>query len=73
MIYKLNNHKKNIVENTMKKKNILKCPNCDEPLTFLMPSGKTVHCNKCKRYYKNDNCNVGEETTPPYTRKDVLY
>ncbi len=69
----LNNNQEKTEENLMKKKNILKCPNCDEPLTFLMPSGKTLHCNKCERYYKNDNGNVGEETTSPYAKKDVLY
>ncbi len=69
----LNNNQRKIVENAMKKKNILKCPNCNEPLTYLMPSGKILHCNKCKRYYKNDNGNVGEETISPYTRKDFLY
>lgn len=69
----LNNNQKETVENATKKKNILKCPNCYEPLTFLMPGGKTLYCNRCERYYKNDNGNVGEETTSPYTRKDVLY
>lgn len=68
-----NKEQKSIVENETKTKNILKCPNCDETLTFLMPSGKTLYCNKCERYYKNDNGNVGEETTSPYIRKDVLY
>lgn len=56
-----------------KRKNVLKCPSCDGMLTFLMPDGHTLYCNKCEKYYKNDNGNVGEETTSPYTRKDVLY
>lgn len=68
-----NKEQKNIVENEIKQKNTLKCPNCDEILTLLMPSGKTLYCNKCEKYYKNDNDNVGEETTSPYIRKDVLY
>lgn len=51
----------------------LKCPNCNEPLTFLAPDGTRLHCNKCDKYYLNDNGSVGEETSTPYTRDDVLY
>lgn len=51
----------------------LKCPNCNEPLMFLMPDGTTLHCNKCNKYYINNNGSVGDETTSPYTRDDVLY
>lgn len=61
----LNNYQKDTIENATKKGNILKCPNCDKQLTFLMPSGKTLYCNRCERYYKNNNGNVGEETTSP--------
>ncbi len=68
-----NNERKNIVEKERKNKNVLKCPNCDEMLTFLMPSGKTLYCNKCEKYYKNDNGNVGVETTSPYTKSNVYY
>lgn len=49
------------------------CPYCNVPLALLMPSGKTLYCNKCEKYFKNENGNVGDETTSPYTRKDVLY
>ena len=52
---------------------IPKCPVCYEKLTFLMPDGQTLHCNKCGKYYKNENGDVGEETSSPYTRTDVLY
>lgn len=51
----------------------LKCPNCGEPLTFLMPDGKVLNCNKCNKYFKNNNGKVGEETSSPYTRNNVLY
>lgn len=54
-------------------KRILKCPNCGERLTYLMPSGSHLYCDKCNKYYKNDNGNVGEETENPYKRNDVLY
>lgn len=54
-------------------KRILKCPNCGERLTYLMPSGSHLYCDKCNKYYKNDNGNVGEETENPHTKKDVLY
>ncbi len=40
---------------------------------FLMPDGRKLHCNKCNKYYLNDNGNVGDETSTPYTNKDVLY
>lgn len=51
----------------------LKCPNCNESLMFLAPDGTRLHCNKCDKYYINDNGSVGEETSTPYTRDDVLY
>lgn len=60
-------------EQKKKEKNILKCPDCDEILTFLMPDGKKLYCNKCKKYYVNDNGKVGEKTSTPYTRNNVLY
>ena len=59
--------------NSKKKNNILECPKCDGMLAFLMPDGKTLYCNKCEKYYKNDNGSVGVETTSPYQRKDILY
>lgn len=68
-----NNKEKKIVENEIKKKEILKCPNCEGPLSFLMPDGQTLYCNNCEKYYKKDNGTVGTETSSPYTRKDVLY
>ena len=33
---------------------IPKCPGCYEKLTFLMPDGQTLYCNKCRKYYKNE-------------------
>ena len=56
-----------------KETSLPKCPVCDGFLTRLMPDGATLYCNKCEKYYKNDNGNVGEETTSPYIRNDVLY
>lgn len=53
--------------------NIPICPNCSEKLTFMMPDGKTLYCNSCKKYYVNNNGVAGEETGSPYTRTDVLY
>lgn len=50
-----------------------KCPNCGMPLMFLMPCGKVLSCDKCNKYFKNDNGKVGEETSSPYTRDNVLY
>lgn len=49
------------------------CPSCGTALTFLMPTGKKLYCDKCNKYYLNDNGNVGDETSSPYTRNDVLY
>lgn len=40
---------------------------------FLMPDGNTLCCNKCNKFFKNENGNVGAETSTPYTRDDVLY
>ena len=40
---------------------------------FLEPDNTRLHCNKCDKYYINDNGSVGEETSTPYTRDDVLY
>lgn len=57
----------------LRNENVLKCPKCNEKLTFLMPSGTTLYCDKCEKYYVNDNGKVGEETSNPYTRNDVLY
>lgn len=49
------------------------CPNCNEHLSKLMPDGTIFSCNKCGKYYKNDNGKVGNETTSPYTDNTVLY
>lgn len=40
---------------------------------FLMPDGRVLNCNKCNKYYKNDNGKAGSETSSPYTNDDVLY
>ena len=53
--------------------NIPTCPNCSGKLTFMMPDGKTLYCDNCKKYYVNNNGVAGEETGSPYTRTDVLY
>lgn len=59
---------------TFKKKNIiLTCPNCGDRLMKLMPDGTILHCNKCDKYFKNDNETVGEETISPYKDTNVLY
>lgn len=55
------------------KTNVPICPNCNERLSKLMPDGKVFSCNKCGKCYKNDDGNVGEETSSPYTRNDALY
>lgn len=56
-----------------KEKKIPVCPNCGEKLMFLMPDGQVLSCNKCNKYYKNNNGETGEETSSPYKRNDVLY
>lgn len=56
-----------------KEKKIPACPNCGERLMFLMPDGQVLSCNKCNKYYKNNNGEAGEETSSPYNRNDVLY
>lgn len=47
--------------------------NCSSPLMFCMPDGKVLCCNKCNKYFINDNGTVGDETSTPYTRNEVLY
>lgn len=56
-----------------KEKKIPVCPNCGERLMFLMPDGQVLSCDKCNKYYKNNNGEIGDETSSPYTRNDVLY
>ena len=53
--------------------NMLLCPNCGFKLIFLMPDGKNLHCTKCEKYYLNNDGSVGNETTSPYDKTDVLY
>ncbi len=57
----------------VKNTNILKCPNCNGKLMFLMPDGSHLYCNECEKYYLNNNGKVGDKTTSPYNRNDVLY
>lgn len=64
---------KKLCKDNDKNKSVLKCPNCNEVLTFLMPDAQTLYCNKCEKYYKNENGNVGEQTTSPYTKNNVYY
>lgn len=55
-------------------KNETLCPNCNEKLMFLHPDGSYLYCNKCEKYYLNNNGDVGDETTSPYDKNDdVLY
>ena len=56
-----------------RKKNVLKCPKCNEVFIFVMLSDKTLYCNKCEKYYKNKNGNVGEEPNLSYTKSNVYY
>lgn len=49
------------------------CPNCGERLMFLIPDGQFLSCNKCDKYFKNNDGRVGEETSSPYTINDALY
>lgn len=51
----------------------LKCPICNTTLSFLMPSGKVLYCQKCNKHFDNNNGLVGKETTSPYKNKSVLY
>lgn len=52
---------------------ILHCPECNNNLMFMMPDGKTLWCNKCNKYFINNNGSVGSETDTPYNKNDVLY
>lgn len=36
---------------------------------FLMPDGSHLYCNRCEKYYSNNNGNVGDETTSPYNKR----
>ena len=50
----------------------LNCPACGENLMYLM-DGITLYCKKCKKYFKNNNGTVGEETSYPYTNPNAEY
>ena len=51
-----------------------RCKNCGSVLSLCAPSGNVFFCNKCGKYYINPkDGTVGEETSSPYTRKNVLY
>lgn len=54
---------------TIKKKEPLLCPICNEKLMYMEPSGNTLYCKKCEKFFKNNNGIVGKETTDPYTDK----
>lgn len=56
-----------------KEKRKLLCPKCGSQLSFLIPDGKTLYCDRCEKYYINDNNNVGSETSSPYKNKNALY
>jgi len=55
------------------KKEPMYCPKCNGMLSFLMPSGKYLYCDKCDKYYKNNNGVVGEETSKPENKDNVRY
>ena len=63
----------NQTESDKEKKEVLVCPVCGERLMFMMPSGQTLYCKKCKKYFVNDNGKVGKETTYPYVDKNADY
>ena len=67
----MNQENSNVV--SKRKNNCPTCTNCNGPLMHLMPSGKILHCTKCKKYFVNDNGKVGKETTSPYTNNQYLY
>lgn len=52
---------------------ILNCPICENTLMFMEPDGNTLWCNKCNKYFANNNGSVGSETSSPYNKDDVLY
>ena len=55
-------------------KRILKCPNCGARLTYLMPSGSYLSCEKCKKIYTNEKGHVGHETNIDYDKNsNILY
>ena len=49
------------------------CPICGQSLSFMMSSGRILYCDKCEKYFKNDNGKVGEECKSPYTNPNALY
>ena len=44
----------------------LVCPVCGSTDMTVMPDGKYVFCNTCKRYFKYENGVIGEEVENPY-------
>ena len=60
-------------EETSNESKKLYCPYCKGRLMLLEPDGITFYCQKCDKYFKNNNGIVGEETVSPYTDKDVIY
>lgn len=52
---------------------VLNCPICGEKLMYLMPDGAVLSCNKCNKYFVNENGKVGEETKSPYADNSLLY
>ena len=58
---------------TIQNRKVLYCPVCNERLMYMQPNGNTLYCEKCKKYFKNNNESVGEETTNPYINKNAIY
>lgn len=50
-----------------------RCKNCGELLSFLMPDGTNLYCNKCDKCYINNNGKAGDEISFPYEDKNVFY
>lgn len=44
----------------------LVCPVCGSTDLTVMPDGKYVYCNTCKKYFKYENGVIGEEVENPY-------
>ena len=59
-------------EPVTEEKEILLCPVCNESLMY-MEQGNTLYCQKCEKFFKNDNGTVGEEATNPYKNKNAMY
>lgn len=69
----INNEGEFTIDTILIIRKILICPHCGNMLSYLMPSGRILNCNKCNKYYRNDNGKVGEETDRPKYAENILY